>query len=54
MCEAYSQIGFENINVSHMASGAANFFVVALGGTLIGNQKNIILTIYIYDHIFFI
>lgn len=36
MCEVYSQIGFENINVTHMASGGANFLVVALGGTIIG------------------
>lgn len=36
MCEVYSDIGFDRINVTHMASGAANFLVVALGGTIIG------------------
>ena len=36
MCEIYSQIGFDKIDVSHLASGGANFLVVALGGTIIG------------------
>lgn len=36
MCEVYSQIGIDKINVTHMVSGGANFFVVALGGTFIG------------------
>lgn len=39
MCEVYSQIGFDRIDVTHMASGAANFLVVALGGTIIGNTE---------------
>lgn len=38
MCEVYSEIGISNINVTHMASGAANFLVVALGGTIIGTN----------------
>lgn len=36
MCEVYSEIGFDRISVTHMASGATNFLVVALGGTIIG------------------
>lgn len=36
MCEVYSQIGIANINVTHLMSGGANFLVVALGGTIIG------------------
>lgn len=38
MCEVYSGIGIANINVEHLASGAANFLVVALGGTIIGKS----------------
>lgn len=37
MSEAYSKIGIENLNVTHVAKGVTQFFVVALGGTLIGN-----------------
>lgn len=40
MCEIYSQIGFDKIDVTHLASGGANFIVVALGGTIIGIIKN--------------
>lgn len=36
MCEVYSQIGIENINMTHLVSGGTNFLVVALGGTIIG------------------
>lgn len=36
MCETYSQIKIENLDVTHILSGGANFLVVALGGTLIG------------------
>lgn len=36
MCEVYSQIGIDKINMTHMVSGGANFLVVALGGTIIG------------------
>lgn len=39
MCEAYSGIGIANINVTHIVSGGANFLVVALGGTIIGNYR---------------
>lgn len=39
MCEVYSAIGIDNINVEHVARGAANFLVVALGGTIIGMLK---------------
>lgn len=36
MCETYSAIGIENLEVSHVVKGGASFFVIALGGTLIG------------------
>ncbi|XP_037052311.1 sodium/hydrogen exchanger 3 isoform X11 [Bradysia coprophila] len=36
MSEKYSEIGVENLNVTHVAKGVTQFFVVALGGTLIG------------------
>lgn len=36
MCETYNKIGITNVDVSHVVNGGANFFVVALGGTLIG------------------
>lgn len=36
MFDEYEQIGAENIVASDLANGAASFFVVALGGSLIG------------------
>lgn len=39
MSEKYSEIGVENLDVTHVVKGATKFFVVALGGTLIGKRK---------------
>ncbi|CAD7087971.1 unnamed protein product [Hermetia illucens] len=36
MMESYNGIGIQNINVADLASGVASFFVVAIGGTIIG------------------
>lgn len=39
MFEAYKKIGMENIIVSDIVSGCASFFVVAFGGTIIGETN---------------
>lgn len=36
MFEAYSEMGPSNITYTDMLSGLASFFVVAIGGTVIG------------------
>lgn len=36
MFESYNEIGTSNIEVIDIVSGVASFFVVALGGTIIG------------------
>lgn len=36
MFEAYNEMGVSNIEIVDLVSGVASFFVVALGGTLIG------------------
>lgn len=36
MFESYNEIGASNIQVVDIVSGVASFFVVALGGTIIG------------------
>lgn len=37
MSEKYSEIGVENLDITHVVKGGTQFLVVALGGTLIGN-----------------
>lgn len=39
MSEKYSEIGVENLDITHVVKGGTQFFVVALGGTLIGIYK---------------
>lgn len=36
MFESYNSIGISNIQIVDIASGVASFFVVAIGGTIIG------------------
>lgn len=36
MSEKYSEIGVENLDITHVVKGGTQFFVVAIGGTLIG------------------
>lgn len=48
MCEAYNEIGMADINVTHIVNGGANFFVVALGGTIIGMFTVYSFSIYYY------
>lgn len=38
MFETYNEIGIELIQVSDVVNGVLSFFMVALGGTLIGKQ----------------
>jgi sodium/hydrogen exchanger-like protein 3 len=39
MFEAYSEIGISNILAVDVISGVTSFFVVALGGTIIGKHQ---------------
>lgn len=40
MFETYNEIGIDFIEVSDVVNGVASFFMVALGGTLIGKQHD--------------